>query len=84
MKSVDWLEIPTVRQSGKTDYAHVDTDVTTVMHRLFLFILGLDGNILLTTFGGHGYVLDCTNNGSTIAIPHPTDFRQIDTVVILV
>ena len=52
------------------------------MHRFFLFVLGLDGDVPFAAFGGNGYVLDCTDDGSTVAVAHPTDFRQIDTVVI--
>ena len=84
MESVNRLEIFAVRQSGKADYTHVDTDVATGMHRFFLFVLGLYGDIPLAAFGGNGNVLDCANDGSTIAIAYPADFRQIDTVVILV
>ena len=84
MESIDWLEIPAVRQSGKTDYAHVNTDVITEMHRFFLFVLGLDGDVPLAAFGCNGYVFDCTDDFTAVAIAHPTDFRQIDTVVILV
>ena len=84
MKSVDRLEIPAVRQSGKTDDAHVDTDVITSMHGLFLLVFGLDGDVTFATFKENGNVLDCTDDFTAVAIAHPTDFRQIDTVVILV
>ena len=38
----------------------------------------------VTAFKENGNVLNCTDGFTAIAIPHPTDFRQIDTVVILV
>ena len=81
MESVDRLEIPAVRQSGKADDAHVDTDVAAGMHRCFLLVFGLDGDVPLVAFGGHGYVLDCADDGSTVSVAHPADFRQVNTVV---
>ena len=74
-----------IAQRSETGNTHVDTDCTGgVRNALFDLALGLDTGVPLASGLADGDVLGNSKNVSAVAIPHPTQFGQLDTSVGLV
>ncbi len=74
-----------IAQRSETGNTHVDTDCTGgVRNALFDLALGLDTGVPLACGLADGDVLGNSKNVSAVALPHPTQFGQLDTSVGLV